>query len=64
MTKHMISNVDFLLKAAFNLPAPKMPEIFDENITELTDEDMECLAAATGMKINSAEEYPSGFEIS
>ncbi|MCQ2966279.1 MAG: hypothetical protein MJ250_06040 [Alphaproteobacteria bacterium] len=64
MTKHMISNVDFLLKAAFNLPAPKMPEIFDENITELTDEDMECLAAATGMKTNHSKDNSKSSAIS
>ncbi|MCQ2966673.1 MAG: hypothetical protein MJ250_08075 [Alphaproteobacteria bacterium] len=45
MTKDKAKDVDHLIKAAFDLPAPEMPNVFDE-VIELTDEDMEYLAAA------------------
>lgn len=46
MTKNIAKDVDYLVKAAFDLPAPEMPNIFEEDIQELTDDDMEFLAAA------------------
>ncbi|MCQ2966278.1 MAG: hypothetical protein MJ250_06035 [Alphaproteobacteria bacterium] len=48
MTKEKAKDVDFLINAAFDLPAPEMPAIFEEDnrVIELTDDDMEFLVAA------------------
>lgn len=46
MTKDLAKNVDFLVKAAFDLPAPEMPAIFAKDVFELTDNDMEYVVAA------------------
>ncbi len=50
MTKEKAKDVDFLINAAFDLPAPEMPAIFEEDnrVIELTDDDMEFLVAAGG----------------
>lgn len=46
MTKNNAKDVDFLVKAAFDLPAPEMPAVFDRDVVELTDNDMEYVVAA------------------